>query len=52
MLSFNFNRKKEQGVKRVQTGDKALFEGWVQACLLYDWQDRFEPEDIMAGEGS
>ena len=27
MLSFNFNKKKEQGVKRVQIGDKVLFEG-------------------------
>ena len=29
MLSFNFNKKKEQGVKRVQIGDKVLFEGTV-----------------------
>ena len=29
MLSFNFNRKKEPGVKRVQIGDKVLFEGTV-----------------------
>ena len=29
MLSFNFNKKKEQGVKRVQMGDKVLFEGTV-----------------------
>jgi hypothetical protein len=29
MLSFNFNRKKEPGVKRVQIGDKILFEGTV-----------------------
>ncbi|MCR5136550.1 MAG: AAA-like domain-containing protein [Oscillospiraceae bacterium] len=29
MLSFNFNRKKETGVKRVQIGDKFLFEGTV-----------------------
>ncbi len=29
MLSFNFNQKKEQGVKRVQVGDKVLFEGTV-----------------------
>jgi len=29
MLSFNFNKKKEQGVKRVQIGDKVLFEGMV-----------------------
>ena len=27
MLSFNFNKEKEQGVKRVQIGDKVLFEG-------------------------
>ncbi len=27
MLSFNFNKKKEQGVKRVEIGDKVLFEG-------------------------
>ena len=27
MLSFNFNQKKEQGVKRVQVGGKVLFEG-------------------------
>ena len=27
MLSFNFNKKKEQGVKRVQLGSKILFEG-------------------------
>ena len=27
MLSFNFNKKKETGVKRVQVGDKVLFEG-------------------------
>ncbi len=27
MLSFNFNQKKEQGVKRVELGDKVLFEG-------------------------
>ena len=27
MLSFNFNRKKEPGVKRVEIGDKVLFEG-------------------------
>ena len=27
MLSFNFNRKKEQGVKRIQVGEKVLFEG-------------------------
>ena len=29
MLSFNFNRNKEQGVKRVQIGNKVLFEGTV-----------------------
>ena len=29
MLSFNFNQNKEQGVKRVQVGDKVLFEGTV-----------------------
>ncbi len=29
MLSFNFNRKKEQGVKRVEIGDKVLYEGTV-----------------------
>lgn len=29
MLSFNFNQKKEQGVKRVQVGDKILFEGII-----------------------
>lgn len=29
MLSFNFNKKKEQGVSRVQIGDKVLFEGTV-----------------------
>ena len=29
MLSFNFNKKKEHGVKRVQIGDKVLFEGTV-----------------------
>ena len=29
MLSFNFNNKKESGVKRVQIGDKILFEGTV-----------------------
>ena len=29
MLSFNFNKKKETGVKRVQIGDKVLFEGVV-----------------------
>ena len=29
MLSFNFNQKKEQGVKRIQTGDRVLFEGTV-----------------------
>ena len=29
MLSFNFDKNKEQGVKRVQIGDKVLFEGTV-----------------------
>ena len=29
MLSFNFNKKKERGVKRVQVGGKVLFEGTV-----------------------
>ena len=29
MLSFNFNKKKEQGVKRVEIGDKILYEGTV-----------------------
>ena len=29
MLSFNFNKRKEQGVKRVQIGDKLLYEGTV-----------------------
>lgn len=29
MLSFNFNKKKEPGVERVQIGDKVLFEGTV-----------------------
>ncbi len=29
MLSFNFNKKKEPGVKRVQIGDRVLFEGVV-----------------------
>ena len=29
MLSFNFNKKKEPGVKRVTIGDKVLFEGTV-----------------------
>lgn len=27
MLSFNFNKEKETGVKRVEIGDKVLFEG-------------------------
>ena len=27
MLSFNFNKEKESGVKRLQIGDKTLFEG-------------------------
>ena len=26
MISFNFNKKKETGVKRVQIGDKVLYE--------------------------
>ncbi len=29
MLSFNFNKKKEQGVKRVEVGSKVLYEGTV-----------------------
>jgi len=29
MLSFNFNKKKETGVDRVQIGEKVLFEGTV-----------------------
>ena len=29
MLSFNFNKKKESGVKRVEVGDKVLFEGTI-----------------------
>ena len=29
MLSFNFNKKKEQGVKQVQIGDKLLYEGTI-----------------------
>ena len=29
MLSFNFNKKKESGLKRVQVGDKVLYEGMV-----------------------
>ena len=29
MLSFNFNKKKEPGVERVQIGDKVLYEGTV-----------------------
>ena len=29
MLSFNFNKKKEQGLKRVEIGDKVLFEATV-----------------------
>ena len=29
MLSFNFNKKKESGVKRVSIGDKVLFEATV-----------------------
>ena len=29
MLSFNFNKNKEVGVKRVEIGEKVLFEGMV-----------------------
>jgi hypothetical protein len=29
MLSFNFSKEKETGVKRIQIGDKVLFEGTV-----------------------
>lgn len=29
MLNFNFNKKKEQGVKRVEIGGKVLSEGTV-----------------------
>ena len=29
MLSFNFNQKKDPGVKRVQFGEKVLFEGML-----------------------
>ncbi|MBQ9327074.1 MAG: AAA-like domain-containing protein [Solobacterium sp.] len=29
MLSFNFNKKKEPGVERIQIGDKVLYEGTV-----------------------
>ena len=29
MLSFNFNKKKDSGVERIQIGDKVLFEGTV-----------------------
>ena len=29
LLSFNFNKKKEPGVERVQIGDKVLYEGTV-----------------------
>ena len=29
MLSFNFNKNKEHGVKQVQIGDKQLYEGTV-----------------------
>ena len=29
MLSFNFSKEKETGVKRLQMGDKVLFEGTV-----------------------
>ena len=29
MLSFNFNKNKESGVKQVHIGDKLLYEGTV-----------------------
>ena len=29
MLSFNFNKRKETGVRRVAVGDKVLYEGTV-----------------------
>ena len=29
MLSFNFNKKKVQGVKQVHVGDRVLYEGTV-----------------------
>ncbi len=29
MLSFNFNKNKQPGVKRIQFGDKVLFEGML-----------------------
>ncbi|MBR1709141.1 MAG: AAA family ATPase [Clostridia bacterium] len=29
MLSFNFNKKKEQGVRRIQIGNKVVYEGTV-----------------------
>ena len=29
MLSFNFNNKKETGVKQIHIGDKVLYEGTV-----------------------
>ena len=29
MLSFNFNKKKEPGVKRVQIGDATLYEAML-----------------------
>jgi hypothetical protein len=29
MLNFNFNKKKEMGVKRIEIGNKVLFEGMV-----------------------
>ena len=29
MVSFNFNKKKESGVKRLNIGDKVLFEATV-----------------------
>ena len=36
MLSFNFNKKKEQGVKRVQVGEKVMIEGMVQGLSYAD----------------
>jgi len=29
LIQVNFNKNKEQGVKRVEMGDKVLFEGTV-----------------------
>ena len=29
MRGFNFNKKKEVGVKRVEVGEKVLFEGTI-----------------------